>query len=78
MSQTTPRAVSIRADENYIIALRKVSQKRGQPMADVVRDALDAQLGTELQPWLDSLADGERKSGQMDQNQVEATSDVAV
>ena len=46
-------AVSIKADREYIKALRAVAAVQGITVGELVRASLDAQLGDELKPYLD-------------------------
>lgn len=42
-------SVSVRADRDYTLALKALAYSRGQSVGDLVKDALDAQYGDQLQ-----------------------------
>lgn len=43
------RAVSVRANRNYIKALKVIASERGIQIGDLVREALDTTLGETIQ-----------------------------
>lgn len=45
-------AVSIRGDKRYMLALNTYAKATGQMVGDVVRRAVDDQLGDDLKPFL--------------------------
>ncbi len=48
----TSTAISVAGDKKYIAAIRALAVRRGDTIAALVRKALDAAYGTELQPIL--------------------------
>lgn len=52
MAEKTSTAVSLRANRPYVQSLRALAEKKGVTVADLVRDALDAQLGEELKSFV--------------------------
>jgi len=55
-------AVSIRADKAYINALRGLASDKDISVADMVRAALDNELGLELEPYLSFFAKSGKKN----------------
>lgn len=50
---STTLTVPIRADDIYRKALRAFADNEGKDMSDIVREALDAKFGVELQPYIE-------------------------
>lgn len=64
-------STSIRADRDYIDAVRRVARLRGKKIADVTREGLDLLLGKELQAELKKF----RPDGQNDVHTNETKSE---
>jgi hypothetical protein len=64
MDKEPAKAVSIRATDAYIRALRDVADDRGVKVADLVRSVLDKELGSEMAPHLSFLAKRGKKNNQ--------------
>lgn len=59
-------AVSIRADKQYLRALRNLADEKGIRVADLVRSALDEAFSDELKPYLSFFANCGNKNYQTD------------
>jgi hypothetical protein len=57
-------AVSIRADRQYIQAIKAIAAKHGKAIADLVYEAVEAQHGSEIQQQLSFFASIDYKNSQ--------------
>lgn len=64
-------AVSIRADKQFIKALKVVAARHGVVVADLVRNALDAQHNGEIQEQLSFFASNDYKNSQLTEKDSE-------
>lgn len=49
MTEKTTTAVSVRADSDYTLALKTLAGQQNRPVCDLVRDALDAAYGKQIE-----------------------------
>lgn len=50
--KSTTTAVSLKADEPYMQSVRALAKQRGTTIGELVREAIDAKFGTELEPFV--------------------------
>lgn len=58
-------AVSIRANRQYLRALRQLAEEKNQPVADLVRAAIDTAYGAEIEPILSFFAKRDYQNRQL-------------
>ncbi len=63
-------AVSVRANRNYIRALKVLASERGLPIADLVREALDKTLGESIEAKVLFFATIDCQNSQSNDNPV--------
>lgn len=71
------RAVSVRADKDYIQALKVIAMERGKHVGDLVREILDLSIGSSIQDKMLFFKQNDYQNSQSREKQVNTGSGAA-